>query len=46
MEVKMYNLFVIKPTSKTTGSNRERCSKTKPRQSLKLSVYLKRIKRI
>ena len=34
MEVKKYNLFVVKPNPKTTGSTRERSSKTKPKTKL------------
>ena len=34
MEVKKYNPFVVKPNPKTTDSNRERSSKTKPKTKL------------
>ena len=34
MEVKKYNPFVDKPNPKTTGSTRERSSKTKPKTKL------------
>ena len=34
MEVKKYNPFVVKPNPKTTGSTRERSSKTKPKTKL------------
>ena len=34
MEVKKWNPFVVKPNPKTTGSTRERSSKTKPKTKL------------
>ena len=34
MEVKKYNPFIVKPNLKTTGSIRERSSKTKPKTKL------------
>ena len=38
MEVQKYNPFVFKPNPKTTGSTRERSSKTKPKTKLEAKV--------